>query len=64
MATLIISIDIDENMAEDIHLWASNGRRPNDWFPVDNMISLDEAYLEHDPNDDSFYVFNYIGILK
>jgi hypothetical protein len=63
MPTLILSIDIDDNMADDIQHWASKGQ-PNDWFPVDNMISLDEAYLEHDPNDDSFYVFNFVGILK
>ena len=36
-----------------------------EYFPLKdkpNMISIDNARLEIDPIDDSFYIFEYIGV--
>ena len=67
MAKLILSIEIDERMAdliEDDYIFFKEGKEIDGkgYFNSDGRIALDHVYLERDEFDDSFYVFNFEGI--
>ena len=68
MPKLILSIEIDERMAEFIEtdrVFFKEGKTTygKGYFNEDGRIALDEAELERDSYDDSFFLFTYEGIM-
>ncbi len=38
-------------------------RYKDEWFPMGSgTISIDESYLEREPEDDSFFLFEFIEV--
>ncbi len=54
---LVVHINMPDHMDE-----AYVEAHKEDFFPLgDNRISIDNAILEVDPTDDSFYMFEFVG---
>jgi len=68
MPKLILSIEIDEGLSEFIeteYISMMEGKIAvvgKSCFNPDGRIAIDEAILERDHFDDSFYIFNFEGI--
>lgn len=59
MAKLLLAIEVPDNVVASIE-----SGEP-DWFPLAaNQISLDRAYLTTNPDEDDFYLFEFLGIQK
>jgi len=65
MAKLMVEIDIHNLSYEELQKQVITDPEP-DWFdgrdPSTKRVSVDSAYLKYDSVDDSFYVFNLIGV--
>lgn len=53
-----VVIDLCNHTAEDLE-------NRGEWFPLgDTRISIDNSYLTVDPTDDSFYLFEFEGVVE
>ena len=68
MATLVVCVDIPDKYVESIKeelRWLKEDRQIPDgtgWFNPDGRIAIDNAMLETDTYDDSFYVFDFVKL--
>lgn len=62
MAKIIVKIDIHNIDTKDLKVHLERYR--DDWFPLEDkrLISVDEAYLKVDPTEDSYRVFEFVGV--
>jgi hypothetical protein len=70
MASIIVSIDVDDKFVESIKeelRWQKEDRHIPDgtgWFNPDGRIAIDNAMLHNDPYDDSFFAFDFIKVVE
>lgn len=61
MAKVIVAIEIPDMDAVDLRTHME--RYKDEWFPMGSgTISIDESYLEREPEDDSFFLFEFIEV--
>ncbi len=69
MASIIVSIDVEDENVKHIKQqlqWLKEGQVPDGtgWFNPDGKIAIDNAMLETDLYDDSFYAFDFIEVVE
>jgi hypothetical protein len=69
MASIIVSIDVEDKYVESIKeelRWLKEKQIPDGtgWFNPDGKIAIDNAMLETDLYDDSFYAFDFIKVVE
>jgi hypothetical protein len=67
MAVIIVSIDVEDENVKHIKQqlqWLKEGMTPDGtgWFNPDGKIAIDDAMLERDIYDDSFFAFDFIEV--
>jgi len=63
MAKLVVEIPINSSSATELRGLMNQAKEA--WFPTPDpsLVSVDEASLKQDPDDDSFFLFRLVDVV-